>query len=141
MSALVEDGLRKRVQQVRTENAFIPKALPCEPKNEDASATTAREEIVWGKTPEGQGVPLSPSLCHLSRLSSFQFSAFRRHTMSSPPSFTLPTPNPTLTSSTSAFSRSKSSFFAPCRALPARYSSFFISHSGGLRMMLGWDMC
>jgi hypothetical protein len=85
MSALAEDGLRQRVQQVLTENTFIPKAAQTsEPENEDASATTrrGREEIVWGKTPSGQGVLLSSSLCHLSQLPSFQFSASRRLTMS-----------------------------------------------------------
>jgi hypothetical protein len=80
------------------------------------------------------------TLKHVFRLPSFQFSASRPHTMLLLPSSTLPTRNHTLTSSTSASSRSKSSFFAPCRALPAKYSSFSISHSGGPRMMLGWDM-
>jgi hypothetical protein len=47
MSALTDDGLRQRIPQQREEPPSSPKG----PEPDDVK----RDQVVWGKTPSGQG--------------------------------------------------------------------------------------
>jgi phosphatidylethanolamine N-methyltransferase len=61
MSALLDDGLRQRITQGRVEHTFTTKPpLPSEPDD------STRDQVVWGKTPSGQGTPCARARSALS---------------------------------------------------------------------------
>jgi hypothetical protein len=93
--------------------------VPVSSQSDDDDHAPARDQIVWGQTPSGQGARVPEHTLRLLADTCLpQFSASRPRTMSSPPSSTRPTQNRTSTSSTSACSRSSSSSSTPCRHAP-----------------------
>jgi hypothetical protein len=136
MSVPLDPGLRQRTPHLKADQ------VPVSSQSANGDHAPARDQVVWGQTPSGQGAHVPEHTLHLLVDTCLpQFSASRPHTMSSPPSSIRPTQNHTSTSSTSACSLSSSSSSTPCQARPARYSSFSISRSGAPRTTLGLATC